>query len=112
MFLIFIVWHALVVAHGFLAHWLWVHAGIQSNSYTNWWGDIGSDIGEITLIGAVVAMYRKHNCHVKGCWRLSKYQVKGTTHVVCRKHHPKGDLSAQDVLDDYANAKADGTVGS
>jgi hypothetical protein len=96
--------------HGFwpfFQHWLDIHLGIGPSvpgapyqPYSNFFGDFGSDIGEVALVGAVAGMYRKHNCHVKGCWRLSKYQVKGTTHVVCRKHHPDGHPSAEDVLKD------------
>lgn len=52
------------------------------------WSGVGSDIGEVAIIGAIVAAYRRHNCHVKGCWRIQRHQVEGTPYIVCRKHHP------------------------
>jgi hypothetical protein len=52
------------------------------------WSGIGSDIGEITLIGALIAVWSKHNCHVHRCWRLSWHpSEKYGGHVVCRHHH-------------------------
>ena len=52
------------------------------------WSGVGSDIGEVALIGAVIAAYRRHNCHVRRCWRLQRHPVEGTPWIVCRKHHP------------------------
>lgn len=52
------------------------------------WSGIGSDIGEVAIIGAVVGMFRKHNCHATGCWRIGKHPVEGTGYITCRKHHP------------------------
>jgi len=52
------------------------------------WSGIGSDIGEITLLGALIAVWSKHNCHVHRCWRLSWHPSKKYGgHVVCRHHH-------------------------
>lgn len=50
------------------------------------WSGIGSDMGEIALIGTVVTLYRRHNCHVKGCWRISRHAVG--PYSVCSRHHP------------------------
>lgn len=63
------------------------------------WSGFGSDLGEIALVGAVIGIYRKHNCHVKGCWRIGKHPVDSTPFVVCRKHHPDIDQAptAEDV---------------
>lgn len=47
------------------------------------WSGIGSDLGEITLLGAIVGMARHKNCHVQGCWRLG-HPHEGV--VRCRKH--------------------------
>jgi hypothetical protein len=91
-----------------IEHWLWFHF-CYDQVWVNFWGGIASDLGEVTLVGACIGLYRKHNCQVKGCWRLSKYQVKGTTHIVCRKHHPDDDLTAEQVLADHAKAKAAAT---
>jgi hypothetical protein len=59
---------------------------------------ISGPLADITLLGGVYAIVRRHNCHVKGCWRLGRHQVAGTTYVVCRKHHPDDSPSADHVL--------------
>lgn len=59
---------------------------------------ISGPLADITLLGAAYAIVRRHNCHVKGCLRLGRHQVAGTTYVVCRKHHPDDSPSADDVL--------------
>jgi hypothetical protein len=59
-------------------------AGVQYG----FWSGIGSDLGEVAIFGGVVGIYRKHNCHVKGCARIGKHPVEGTPYVVCAKHHP------------------------
>jgi hypothetical protein len=52
------------------------------------WSGIGSDIGEVTLIGALIAVWSKHNCHIHRCWRLSWHPSKKYGgHIVCRHHH-------------------------
>ena len=43
---------------------------------------IGSDVGEVAIFGGVIGIYRKHNCHVKGCPRIGKHPVEGTPYVV------------------------------
>jgi hypothetical protein len=76
------------------------------------WSGIGSDIGEVAIIGAVVGMYRKHSCHVDGCWRIGKHSVQGTGFVTCRKHHPtiSSDvpLTAEDIAQAHDDAQAAG----
>lgn len=61
--------------------------------YALWSGSL-SDVAEITLITAVLASlaawWRKHNCHVHRCWRLSWHPHPGHGHPVCSKHHPYG----------------------
>lgn len=56
------------------------------------WSGIGSDISELTIFVALLALYRKHNCHVAGCWRLGHYPFtdpgSGATYLLCRRHHP------------------------
>jgi len=52
------------------------------------WSGIGSDIGEITIIGALFAVWSNHNCHIHRCWRLSWHPSKKYGgHIVCRHHH-------------------------
>ncbi|MGH7722232.1 MAG: hypothetical protein ACRENL_05275 [Candidatus Dormibacteria bacterium] len=70
-----------------------------------WWSGMGSDLSEVAIIGAVIGLFTRHNCHVKGCWRLGTRPVGGTTHVVCSRHHPQPKPSAQKVLDDHREGK-------
>ena len=100
-----------------MGHWLLNFFGISNLAGYGYgfWSGIGSDIGEIALLGAIIAVYRKHNCHVQRCWRISRHPVDGTPWVVCRKHHPAIDHAptAQQVVDDHRQAqlKAQAQVG-
>ena len=63
---------------------------LTGNGY-QFWSGIGSDFGEIPLLGFVWITYRRHNCHVKGCPRIQwRSHPEDDGHLVCRKHHPKG----------------------
>jgi hypothetical protein len=75
--------------HDFYFHWFEVHTGTvnETGPYYGFWSGFGSDIGEATLVVGVVAVWRHHNCHVKGCARLGRH-VEGTPYVACPKHHP------------------------
>lgn len=54
------------------------------------WSGIGSDLGEVTLVGAVLVFLRHRNCHVRRCWRLQWHEHPDNGHPVCRRHHPDG----------------------
>ena len=71
-------------------HWLAHFFGTDNGSGGHYlfWSGIGSDISEVMIFGAVLGTYHRHNCHTKGCWRIARQQVEGTTLLVCRKHHP------------------------
>jgi len=73
-----------------------------SGPYYGFWSGSGSDIGELAMVGGLVAIVRKHNCHVDKCWRVGRHPVAGTAYVVCRKHHPDGAPSHADVLAAHA----------
>jgi hypothetical protein len=97
-----------------IRHWLAVHTGTvnESGPYYGFWSGFGSDLGEVTILGAVVATARHHNCHVKGCWRLGKHQVAGGQFKVCPVHHPAigQNVTAEDVQaahDSYQDKVAD-----
>ena len=49
------------------------------------WGGFLSCISEFTLVGGMIALYRKHNCHSGGCWRIGRHVVDGTPW--CDHHH-------------------------
>lgn len=64
-----------------------------ANTSGKWYGffsGFGSDIGEATIFGAVVAGYRKVNCHSKGCWRIGHFEHEhdGQKIKLCRRCHP------------------------
>lgn len=70
--------------------WFAIHTGTynESGPYYGFFSGFGSDIGEITLIGALLVGYRKINCHVNGCRRIGHYPLEGTPYKLCRRHHP------------------------
>jgi len=71
--------------------------GADGRSWYNFWSGIGADLGGFAVVGALVGVYRKHNCHVHGCWRIAKQQVVGTSWVVCHRHHPEGRPTAEQI---------------
>jgi hypothetical protein len=92
------------VVHLLLASWLW-HPLAEGHGSTcsavdhsgcgySFWSGVAGDIAELTiltaLLASLLAWWRKHNCHVQGCWRLSWHPHPGHGHPVCRKHHPYG----------------------
>lgn len=88
--------------------WLYVHLGIAGTGpYYGFWSGFGSDIGEVTVLGLVLAVFRKHNCHARRCWRIGRHQVEGTVWTTCRKHHPAIDTkapSAEQIKADHRSA--------
>jgi hypothetical protein len=62
--------------------------------FYNWWSGPGSDLGEVTLVVAIivpsVALVKRMNCGQKGCWRVGthEYEMDGVKHHLCRTHHP------------------------
>ena len=72
-----------------LLHWLAVHTGSSNTPGAppnyNFWSGIGSDIGEVAIIGGMITMVRKHNCHQARCWRVGRHVVDGTPW--CNRHH-------------------------
>jgi hypothetical protein len=87
---------------GWLAHLM----GLDnlSGPFYGFWSGIGSDLGEVTIIGAALSIWWKHECHVKGCHRMGRHPVAGTPHVVCRRHHPEGEKTHAQILADHAEA--------
>jgi hypothetical protein len=88
-------------------HWLAVHSGTdipngQYSVYYNFWSGIGSDIGEVVLIGGLVTLVRHHNCHNKGCWRIGLHTTN-TGYKLCKTHValPLDDLDLHSVHEDH-----------
>lgn len=94
------VWHGMLVFFGL--------TNASGRAYAFWSG-IGSDIGELTIIGGLVAIYRKHNCHARGCWRVGRLAVAGTPYVVCHRHHPDHDGARKATAETIARAHAEAT---
>jgi hypothetical protein len=71
-------------------HWLLNFTGTNiptnGSKWYNFWSGFGSDIAEFAIIGSVIGLYHHHNCAVKGCYRLSHFDVKGTPYKTCHKH--------------------------
>jgi hypothetical protein len=84
-------------------HWLLHFLGTDSGSGPAylWWSGFGANFGELTIVAALLALVRQHNCHVHHCFRLGRHPVEGTSFTVCRKHHPDGHVSAEDVRKRY-----------
>ena len=73
---------------------------LHSDGY-NFWSGIGSDFGEVTILIAVLAWWKHHNCQVKGCWRIHVRTPTEAGHFVCKRHHPahEGDrLSVEHIV--------------
>lgn len=86
----------------FLLHWLYIHFGVVgSGPYYGFWSGAGSDIGELTIVAAILSAVahqaRINNCEVRGCWRLGRHTT-AAGHRTCRKHHPDDHLTASDVM--------------
>ena len=64
-----------------MIHWLhtavrtYVLHPLHSNGY-QWWSGLGSDLTEVALIGALVTLFKHHNCHHKGCLRIGHRHPK------------------------------------
>jgi hypothetical protein len=81
-------------------HWLAHFLGLDnpSGGFYLFWSGAGADISELAIIGALLGAWRRHNCHVTGCWRLGRHPVDGTPWVVCKIHHPDDPPTAATIL--------------
>ncbi len=66
--------------------WLLPWHSLYGDTY-QFWSGIGSDIGEVTLLGGAFVAYRKIECHQEGCHRLGRFQHGHLK--LCHVHHPK-----------------------
>jgi hypothetical protein len=65
-----------------------------SGRWYSFWSGI---FGDASILSVPAMAMRRHNCHVKRCPRLGRHPVAGTTWTVCRRHHPDGHPSAEDI---------------
>lgn len=80
-----------------LQHFFGFNSGTGNQSHYLFWSGAGSDLGELAIVGALLGLLRKHNCEVKGCWRLGRHSTDGG-HTVCARHMPGGAPTHADVL--------------
>lgn len=97
------MWHGIAI---------WLGLTNPSGHAYSFWSGVGADIGEVTIIGGMIAIYRKHNCHVRGCWRVGKLAVDGTPYIVCHRHHPEHEGSRQATAEAIRQAHADAHAGA
>lgn len=81
--------------------WLLHVLGVDNEAgrWYAFWSGFGSDIGEVAIVGSLLAIVRKHNCHVHRCWRVGHLpvEVDGISYSVCHKHHPTGPPKAEEI---------------
>jgi hypothetical protein len=80
------------------AHWFLRYSGADAESGT-WYGFWSGAIPDFLILGSIITIYRHHNCHVKGCFRLGK-SVEGTPYVACPRHHPAHEGNKRSVSAD------------
>lgn len=87
-------------------HWFLHFFGLDSASGTAYlaWSGVLSDVAELAIIGGLLGIYRKHNCEVKGCPRISRHATAAGHHV-CRRHMPGGAPTHADVIEAHNAAK-------
>lgn len=97
-------------------HWLehWLGMDNLSGPIYGFFSGVGSDIGELGIIGALAthtaAYAHSVNCEVHGCWHLG-HRTTAAGHRVCRRHAgPLGKLTHEDVIAAHCAALADGST--
>ena len=88
-------------------HWLIHLRGIDPQSswaYDAWSGCSPALLTSTTITAGILTFARRRNCEVRGCWRLGRHQT-AAGHLVCRRHHPAGHLTAQDVRAAHEEAR-------
>ena len=50
-----------------------------------------SNLTSITILGALIGLYKRFDCDKQGCYRIARNNVKGTSYRTCTKH-----LTAED----------------
>jgi hypothetical protein len=58
----------------------------------------------ITAVTGIYRQWRLHECHVKGCHRIQWKVVPGTTHIVCKHHHPHEEPTYERMMHDHKAA--------
>lgn len=92
-----------------MPHWLAYFLGINDPNGAPYlfWSGLASNLPIFAIFGGVGALLHRNNCHVKGCWRMARRQVDGTTLNVCFHHHPDPPPTVEDVIDAAADDATD-----
>lgn len=71
-------------------HWLSHWAGLDNGSGALYlfYSGIASFILSLSVVGGLIGLWRKHECHQDGCWRIGKHPAADGALVLCRRHHP------------------------
>jgi hypothetical protein len=90
-----------------LAHWLGLDnaAGPVYLFFSGSGSDLGLYASAIAIAFHAVASYRHKNCHVHRCPRLGRFPVEGTAWSVCRRHHPSGAPTYEQVIAAHKTAR-------
>jgi hypothetical protein len=75
-----------IVRHIFHVFLNWTGSSNPSGNQYGFFSGFGSDLGEFALLGTLIAVFKHHNCAVKGCPRIGKHIVAGTSSKTCHKH--------------------------
>ncbi|MGI8879442.1 MAG: hypothetical protein ACR2KJ_02820 [Jatrophihabitans sp.] len=90
-----------------IVHHLLTFIGLRNPNgrWAYFWSGFGSCLSEFAIIGI---LWRKVNCHAKGCYRVGLHKVDGTPYITCKKHHPihpgGGAVSAAQIAEAHALA--------
>lgn len=67
------------------------------NPSGHWYSFWSGFFGDASILTTPAVLARRHNCHTRGCPRLGRHPVAGTTWTVCRRHHPDEHPTAEDI---------------
>jgi hypothetical protein len=68
-------------------HWLLALTGAkdEAGSWYGFWSGFGGSVPDFLLLGGLITLVKKHNCHQGRCWRIGRHTVDGTPW--CNRHH-------------------------
>jgi len=96
--------------------WAWVGTTDPSGFWYLFWSGIFPDVTiPPTIVIALYAGWRRHNCETQGCRRFGRHEwldpSTGQSHRLCRHCHPLGHLTASGIKETH-NEYASYTSGS
>lgn len=76
-------------------HWFMLLTGAndEGGSVYGFWSGFGGSIPDFLILGGLITLARKHNCHQQGCPRIGRHVVDGTPW--CNKHHEAARKAVQ-----------------